>query len=54
MIYLYNYSEEELRNLQKAAEIFHMKDVELGYGVCLKDGKVEETELEIIDEELED
>lgn len=47
------YSESELNNLKRTAHVLGLDDVELGYGVCLKHGQVEDTELEILEDNFE-
>lgn len=49
------YGVRELDSLVKTAKKLNLKDVELGYGLCYTDDKVQETKLEIEDiEEIED
>lgn len=43
------YSEKELNDLKKTAEKLGLTEVELGYGKCLKEGEVSDTELPIED-----
>lgn len=40
------YSEKELKDLKETADKLGLKDVELGYGKCLKNGELQDTELE--------
>lgn len=45
-----SYTKHDLEELKKSAKILNIYNLELGYGLSLKEGEICESELEIIEE----
>lgn len=48
-----SYTKHDLDELKKSANILNLDNIELGYGLSLKGGEICESELEIVDEDVE-